>query len=377
MKRQWIMIMVSLLILVAPMTIGHCETWYAPTFFASDKEALEVLQSLKGSFFGWSNYPKQTVEIDKYGLRLFSEYIGTKKVWNTWDMYYMTVPDLRSEQAILDFKNVSSLTIGNNTIPSATNPWCVTQDNTPATTFCVKDEATARRFADAVATLATVAGAKWRINGGYTIPTSENWFRNKLNWKKNTGAVIKTVVPGGPFERAGLQNEDVLLTFGGQEVTDGAALWKLEQALVPLKAYEIRVATTVYRRGVVLDKEIVYYNYSVKAGEIRKLIDQPATPAALPQEKPKLGATIRSLTDDDVKAMNLTSTAGVLVTGVDSNSTAQRMNLLVNDIIIEVNGMVLKNINHLREILSASTPVSKMKVKRGEVFVDLTVPVSI
>ena len=75
--------------------------------------------------------------------------------------------------------------------------------------------------------------------------------------------------------------------------------------------------------------------------------------------------------------MNLTSTAGVLVTGVDSNSTAQRMNLLVNDIIIEVNGMVLKNINHLQEILSASTPVSKMKVKRGEVFVDLTVPVSI
>jgi len=379
MKRYCAAILIAVFIMTGSLTVGHCETWYAPSFFASDKEALEVLQSLKGSFFGWSNYPKQTAEMDKYGLRLFSEYLGTKKVWNTWEMYYMTVPDLRSENATLVFKTVSSLTIGpnSNTESAAVNPWCVTQDNSVATTFCVKNEATARRFADAVATLAAVSGAKWVISGGYTVPSSEDWFRSKLGWKNKTGAVLKTVLPGGPFDRAGIQNEDIVVNFGGQEIADAAMLWKIQQGFVSVNSYDIKVVVKVYRRGEILEKEVTYQNPNVKAAEIRKLIDQPITPAQPLPDKPKLGATIRALTDEDVKTLNLPSAAGVVVTGVDSNSTAQRMNLMVNDIIVEVNGVPLKNVGHLQEILSASTPVSKIKVRRGDAFVDLVVPVSI
>ena len=379
MKRYWAAFLIAVFIMTGSLTVGHCETWYAPSFFASDKEALEVLQSLKGSFFGWSNYPKQTAEMDKYGLRLFSEYLGTKKVWNTWEMYYMTVPDLRSENATLVFKTVSSLTIGpnSNTESAAINPWCVTQDNSVATTFCVKNEATARRFADAVATLAAASGAKWVISGGYTIPTSEDWFRSKLGWKNKTGAVLKTVLAGGPFDRAGIQNEDIVVTFGGQEIADAAMLWKIQQGFASVNSYDIKVVVKVFRRGEILEKEVTYQNPNVKAAGIRKLIDQPVAPAQPPQDKPKLGATIRALTDEDVKTLNLPSAAGVLVTGVDSNSTAQRMNLMVNDIIVEVNGVSLKNVAHLQEILSASTPVSKIKVRRGDAFVELVVPVSI
>ncbi len=379
MKRHWIVIPITLLIMMGSITAGYCATWYYPTFFASDKEAVEVLQSLKGSFSGWSNYPKQTVEIDKYGLRLFSEYIGTKKVWNTWEMYYMTVPDLRSEKAILDFKSVSYLTIGsnNNTVSAAANPVCVTQDNTVNTTFCFREEASARRFADAVATMAAVSGAKWVIDGGYTIPSSENWFRNKLGWKKNTGAVLKAVSPGGPFDRAGIQNEDIVVNFGGQEIADSAMLWKIQQGFVSVKYPEIKVVVKVFRRGELLDKEVVYQNPNVKAAAIRKLIDQPAAAVQQVPDKPRLGATIRSLSDDDVKSLNLPSAEGVMVTGIDSNSTAQRMNLMVNDIIIAVNGTSLKNVEHLQAILSASAPVTNMKVRRGDTVVDLTVPVSI
>jgi len=376
-KKIWISILMALFIMAGPMAVGYCQAFYAPTFFSSDKEALEVLQSLKGSFFGWSNYPKQTTEIDKYGLRLFSEYIGTKKVWNTWAMYYTTVPDLRTENTILVFKNVSSLTIGGNTLTAAVNPVCVTQDNTAATTFCMKNEATARRFADAVATLAVVAGARWVIDGGYIIPSSEKWFRNKLGWKKESGAVLKTVLAGGPFDRAGIQSEDIVLNFGGQEISDGAMLWKIQQGFNQAKYSEVKVLVKVFRRGTILEKEVVYVNHNAKAAAIRKLIDQPAAPAQPQPQKPKLGATIRALTDEEAKTMNLPSAAGVLVTGVDANSTAQRMNLTANDVILEVNGIVVKDMGHLQEILSGPALISKMKVKRGEAFVDLVVPISI
>ena len=377
MKRQWLVLLIVVAVAIGSASVGFCETLYTPGFFASDKEALDVLQSLKGSFFSWSNYPKQTVEIDRSGVRIFSEYIGTKMVWNVWEMYYMTVPDIRSENANLVFKNVSSLLIGNHTTPNAAHPVCVSQDNTVSTTFCMKDEITARRFADAVATLAGVAGAKWVIDGGYTIPDSESWFRNKLNWKKETGAVIKMVKTGGPFDRAGIQAEDIVVTFAGQEVANGAALWKMQQDLIPRPEYEIKVPVTIFRRGAIQTKEIIFYNYSVKASEIRKLLDQPATPVQVIPEKPRLGATIRALTEEDVKALNLTSKAGVLVTGVDNNSVAQRMNLAVNDVILEVNGIAIKDITHLQEILTSPTPVSKLKVKRGDALLDLAVPVSI
>ena len=376
-KRSWIIFFTAFLVLVGSMTAGYCQTFYAPTYFASDKEALEVLQSLKGSFAGWSNYPKQTVEIDKYGLRLFSEYMGTKKVWNTWEMYYMTVPDLRSENAILVFKNVSSLKIAQSSLAGAVNPICVTQDNTVATTFCMKNEATARRFADAVATLSAVAGGRWVIDGGYTIPSSEGWFRNKLGWKKETGAVLKTVLPGGPFDRAGIQSEDIVVEFGGQEIKDSDMLWKIQQGFNQVKYDEVKVMVKVFRRGTILEKEVVYVNHSAKAAKIQKLIDQPVVQAQPTQQKPKLGATIRALTDEEIKTMNFPSPAGVLVTGVDASSTAQRMNLMINDVILEVNGIAVKDIGHLQEILTGPAAVNKMKVKRGDVFVDLVVPVSI
>ena len=377
MKHQWLVLFMVVAIMAGSQSVGLCDTLYTPSFFASDKEALEVLQSLKGSFTGYSNYPRKTVEIDRSGVRLSSEYIGTKMVWNVWDMYYMPVPDIRSENANLVFNNVSVLLISNYTEPGRANPFCVSQDYSVVTSFCMKDEATARRFADAVATLAGVAGAKWAIDGGYIIPTSESWFRNKLNWKKETGAVIKTVKTGGPFDRAGIQAEDIVVTFAGQEVANGAALWKLQQELIPRPEYEIKVPVTIFRRGAIQTKEIIFYNYSVKAGEIRKLLDQPATPVQVIPEKPRLGATIRALTEEDVKALNLTAKAGVLVTGVDNNSVAQRMNLAVNDVILEVNGIAIKDITHLQEVLSAPTPVNKLKVKRGDALLDLAVPVSI
>jgi hypothetical protein len=80
MKHRGLILFMVVVIAAASASVGFCETLYTPSFFSSDKEALDVLQGLKGSFFGWYNYPKQTVEIDRSGVRLFSEYIGTKMV---------------------------------------------------------------------------------------------------------------------------------------------------------------------------------------------------------------------------------------------------------------------------------------------------------
>jgi hypothetical protein len=44
---------------------------------------------------------------------------------------------------------------------------------------------------------------------------------------------------------------------------------------------------------------------------------------------------------------------------------------------MEVNGIAIKDVGHLQETVSASTTISKVKVKRADAVVDLAVPVSI
>ena len=389
MKRGIILLVLVTMIITGSISVGHCEIWYAPTFLSSDKEALEVLQSLRGSFWSWSNYPKQTLDIDRYGVRLFSEYMGTKQVWNTWEMYYMTVPDFKTEKATMTFADIHNLYMDTRVVQK---DYTVTSDYILDPTlphpadkiFVMKDPQTARRFADAVLTIVVAAGNKLYPQGGYGGAVHEDYFRKNVGWKNATGAVIKTVIPGGPYQLAGMIANDIVLTFNGNEVKDGPSLLEYEKQLANASTYEVKVPITFYRAGKTLTQEITYLNFNVKAGQVRKLLGQDQTAAAIPSPtapapavaKPKFGATVRSLTAEDVKTLQLDSAAGVLVLEVQNEGTAQKMKLLVNDIILEVNGVTIKDSSALQDILSSQS-INKMKVRRGDTVIELAAVVAL
>src|SRR5271167_848821 len=60
-------------------------------------------------------------------------------------------------------------------------------------------------------------------------------------------------------------------------------------------------------------------------------------------ERGHLGVGVKELTADRVKALGLKNDNGVEVTGVEENSPAAKAGLKINDVILEVNGKTVED----------------------------------
>jgi S1-C subfamily serine protease len=77
-------------------------------------------------------------------------------------------------------------------------------------------------------------------------PVPANW-RERIG--RNTGLLVAQVVPGGPADRAGLRQGDLLLTVGGHPVAASQDL----QRLMFSEAIGRPLAITVMRNGALVD----------------------------------------------------------------------------------------------------------------------------
>lgn len=89
-------------------------------------------------------------------------------------------------------------------------------------------------------------------------------------------------------------------------------------------------------------------------------------------ERGWLGIEIKEVDDVIVKQFGLTEKSGALINNVLSNTPAQKAGLKRGDVIIEVNGIKIKNTRHLQDLISGLGPKEKAKIKiirnRKEMF---------
>ncbi|MCL6590452.1 MAG: PDZ domain-containing protein, partial [Firmicutes bacterium] len=90
----------------------------------------------------------------------------------------------------------------------------------------------------------------------------------------------------------------------------------------------------------------------------------PLQTGAESASRPAFGVSARPVNAGDLKTLGLPSPEGLLVTEVKKGSPAEHFALRVNDVILAVNGVAIKNSGQLREIL-ASGEVKSVKVFRG------------
>ena len=165
-----------------------------------------------------------------------------------------------------------------------------------------------------------------------------------LGIPKDTGELVRSVVPGAPGARGGLVQGDVIVKVNGQQVTPDQTV----SYLVANTPVGQRIPLEIIRSG---KHATVYVQVAERPTEeaLAKLGGGGAategnigSPGATPQRA--LGLSLSPLTPELARAANLPSTAqGVIITAVDPNSNAGEQGLQRGDLIVSVNNQPVTN----------------------------------
>jgi serine protease Do len=188
-----------------------------------------------------------------------------------------------------------------------------------------------------------------------------------------SGALIATVNPNGPAEKAGLEPGDVVVDYNGKPVKDSDSLVGMVVNTKPGTS----VPLTIYRNNQRKSLNVTIDELDLEAEQTRGA--RRNTPNQQPQPEPTttgLGMTLDAITPDAARRLDLPSnTGGAIVTDVEHNSPADRGGVVPGDVILEVNRHKVANTSQAtRELQNAqSGPVFLLVWRDGSAaFLTLT-----
>ena len=173
-----------------------------------------------------------------------------------------------------------------------------------------------------------------------------------LGLARPVGAIVREVWRGGPADRAGLRQGDVITAVAGRPIDDRAGL-------------SFRVATL--RLGSSAD-------LTVHRGERQRILrfavmSAPEVPprnlAELRGAHPLSGATIANLSPAVAEELKLDAMhSGVVVMTVRPGSTARRLNFRRGDIVLRINAREPGSVEALRALLRTPAARWRMSIRR-------------
>jgi len=193
-----------------------------------------------------------------------------------------------------------------------------------------------------------------RVQRGYigvSLQNIDEGLASALNIDRNRGELIRSVTAGGPADRAGIRQGDVVISVAGQPVTPDQTL----AYLVSRQAIGSRIPVELIRNGQrqtvnvavasrPTDEELARLN----GGDDGDNTDEGGEGGAKPTEtqsagqratQQALGLSLEALTPARARELRLNdpNLRGLVVTSVDPNSDAGQRGVQNGDIIISVN----------------------------------------
>ncbi len=166
-------------------------------------------------------------------------------------------------------------------------------------------------------------------------------MKKRFNLNTTRGVIISQVEPDSPADKAGLKKYDVIVEINGQPVEN----WK-----------DLRFKVADFQPGNVVTLKIIRDG---KEMTVKARLDelQPEEPAQKPETMDKdVGLSLTSLTPALARRYGLTTTEGLLITGVRQYSQAARAGLQTGDIILEVNRLKVSTVKEFQDILKKTEP---------------------
>ncbi len=173
---------------------------------------------------------------------------------------------------------------------------------------------------------------------GVTIQDLDKETAKALGFDRSTGALIASVRPGDPADKAGIKEGDIIVAVNGKSVEDASDLTRMIGKMHP----DQKVRLTLWREGKVLDEELQLGKRSTQA-------------AAKEEKEPKaedstLGLALRPLKPEESRATDTPPDVGVLVTAVKRGSPAASNGIKPGDIILQANGKTVKAVEEFWKI---------------------------
>jgi serine protease Do len=175
---------------------------------------------------------------------------------------------------------------------------------------------------------------------GVGLQPLEESIADSLGLPKDRGELVRSVVPGEPAARAGLQQGDVIVKVNGQDVTPDETV----SYIIANTTVGSRVPLEIIRDG---RRQTVTVQVGQRPTEEELAAKQGGGDAeqdqALGQEAPvvpgsALGLSLQPLNPQIVRALNLPANVrGVVITSVDPNSDANDKGIRRGDVVLSVN----------------------------------------
>lgn len=184
---------------------------------------------------------------------------------------------------------------------------------------------------------------------GVRIQTVSPELAEGLRLPQAKGALVSSVSTGGPADKAGIRQGDVILEFNGREVADMKALPRL----VADSQFGKSVPVSIWRKGAKTTVTVELGELDEKAEAALQTTQPDAEtpqPAATGAKIEQLGVEVGALDDAARTKFDLPQDAeGVVVLTVDENGPAAEKDLRAGDIIAEVDQKAVSSPGDVRD----------------------------
>lgn len=157
------------------------------------------------------------------------------------------------------------------------------------------------------------------------------------------GAMIAEVVPGGPADQAGIKPGDLIVEFNGQKVPSSHAL----PTLVAKKSPKEMVPVVFLHDGERFERNVTLGS-----------LDDPEGSLSSGGEATVMGMKIRDLSPSERQRVR----GGVVVTDVEGGGSAQQIGIQEGDLLVEINGGLIKSVGDFKNILEKTPSGQQVRV---------------
>ena len=161
------------------------------------------------------------------------------------------------------------------------------------------------------------------------------------NLDEPRGALVASVAPNSPSEKAGVKAGDIILEFNGERIQEMKEL----PIIVARTAVGKKVKVKIWRNKKEITKTITL-------GRLETSEDFKVAEKNTPLEEQKIESlkiTVRKLSREDIKTRNLPNqTSGLVITQIDNNSPLAN-SIEVNSIILEAQKKKIRNLEDLNQ----------------------------